>query len=48
MLFPIERDGWVGREVGGDRPLDKSGGVAWKVEGETDGLGHSNSSQWLA
>lgn len=34
MLFPVEeRDGWVDREVGGDRASDKSGGVAWNVEG---------------
>lgn len=33
MLFPIERDEWVGREEGGDRASNKSEDVAWKVEG---------------
>lgn len=30
---PVESDGWVDREVEGDRASDKSRGVAWKAEG---------------
>lgn len=33
MLFPVERVGWVDREVGGNGLLGKSVGVARRVEG---------------
>lgn len=33
----MESDGWVDREVEGERASDKSRGVALKVEGETEG-----------